>query len=94
MMINRMMTTRILGITAGIWLGALVPGSALAQQNTSADVTEGARVYGDMCGRCHNPRSPLEHNDRAWVAIANHMRNRGNLTGGEVRSVLAFLQAN
>lgn len=63
----------------------------LAQQPPS--VSEGARVYGRMCGRCHNPRSPLERSDRDWVTIANHMRVRANLTGGQVRDVLAFLQA-
>lgn len=62
-------------------------------QQPGGAVGEGARVYGTMCGRCHNPRSPLERTDREWVTIANHMRVRGNLTGPEVRSVLAFLQA-
>lgn len=69
------------------------PGLASAQQSGEGDVAAGARVYGDMCGRCHNPRSPLEQSDRAWVTIANHMRVRGNLTGEQVRDVLAFLQA-
>jgi mono/diheme cytochrome c family protein len=63
---------------------------ATAQQSA---VAGGARVYGDVCGRCHNPRSPLERDDRDWVTIANHMRVRGNLTGQQVRSVLAFLLA-
>ncbi len=93
MQINRMIATTFSGIMTAISLTALVPNTAVSQQAASADVTEGARVYGAMCGRCHNPRSPLEHDDRAWVAIANHMRSRGNLTGKEVRLVLAFLQA-
>lgn len=57
-------------------------------------VSEGARVYENMCGRCHNPRSPLEHTDRSWTMIINHMRIRANLTGKQARSVLAFLQAS
>ncbi len=65
---------------------------ALAAQDDNL-VSEGARVYGNMCGRCHNPRSPLEHTDRSWTMIINHMRIRANLTGTQVRSVLAFLQA-
>jgi mono/diheme cytochrome c family protein len=64
-----------------------------AQQPASDPVADGARVYGAMCGRCHNPRSPLENTDRDWVTIANHMRVRGNLTGDQVRNVVAFLQA-
>ena len=70
---------------------AALPRASSAQQGSA--VTEGARVYGSMCGRCHNPRSPLERTDRDWVTIANHMRVRANLTGKQVRSVLAFLQA-
>ncbi len=65
---------------------------ALAAQ-VDNQVSEGARVYGNMCGRCHNPRSPLEQTDRSWTMIINHMRMRANLTGTQVRSVLAFLQA-
>ena len=66
---------------------------ATAQQTSGATVSEGARTYGAMCGRCHNPRSPLERRDREWVSIANHMRVRAHLTGKQVRSVLAFLEA-
>ncbi len=56
-------------------------------------VSQGARVYGNTCGSCHNARSPLERTDRQWTVIVNHMRARGNLTGSESRAVLAFLQA-
>ncbi len=76
----------------------LSPGAAAAQQaNDNLDgsslVADGAKIYGTMCGNCHNARSPLERSDRQWVTIANHMRARANLTGKEVRGVLAFLQA-
>jgi mono/diheme cytochrome c family protein len=67
------------------------PQAGAAQE--SAAVAEGARVYGTTCGRCHNPRSPLERSDRDWVTIINHMRVRANMTGDQVRNVLAFLQA-
>ncbi len=75
-------------------LGLALPGSSAAQQNANpASVQRGAEVYGSTCGRCHNPRSPLERDDRTWVTIVNHMRARANLTGKEVRDVVAFLQA-
>jgi len=72
---------------------AAVPSTVAAQDAQSNAIAEGARVYGATCGRCHNPRSPLERSDRDWVTIANHMRVRANLTGQQVRSVLAFLEA-
>ena len=68
-----------------------MPAVAGAQQGSA--VAEGAKVYGNTCGSCHNARSPLERTDRQWVTIINHMRIRGNLTGGQARAVLAFLQA-
>ncbi|MFV1985982.1 MAG: c-type cytochrome [Gemmatimonadota bacterium] len=81
-------------IAALVW--SLLPGVALLAGQESGEtslVAEGAAVYGNMCGRCHNPRSPLERDDRSWVTIIQHMRVRGNLTGGQVRTVLAFLKA-
>lgn len=84
---------RAAGALAALTL--LLPPAAIRAQEADGPsaVAEGAAVYGNMCGRCHNPRSPLERSDRDWVAIINHMRIRGNLTGGQVRNVLAFLQA-
>ncbi len=92
---NRRRNQRILvaGWFTGLALCVALPTKTEAQQASGAAVTEGARIYGVTCGRCHNPRSPLERRDREWVTIANHMRVRANLTGKQVRSVLAFLQA-
>lgn len=83
------MKTTILILVTAIATGLPTTLAAQAQD----DVATGAKVYGDMCGRCHNARSPLERTDREWVTIANHMRVRANLTGGQLRAVLAFLQA-
>ncbi len=67
------------------------PGEVEAQQR--GDLGRGAEVYGATCGRCHNPRSPVERSDREWTVIVNHMRTRAGLTGGAARDVLAFLHA-
>ncbi len=77
-----------------VMAGALLtpaPGAAQAQQQ--GDLGRGAEVYGATCGRCHNPRSPVERSDREWTVIVNHMRTRAGLTGRAARDVLAFLQA-
>jgi len=68
----------------------MVPSTASAQQG---DMARGAKAYGITCGRCHNPRSPVERSDRDWIVIMNHMRLRAGLTGQQVRDILAFLQA-
>lgn len=70
-------------------IAILAPRGAAAVQNTM----DGAQVYARTCGRCHNPRSPLERADRDWTVIVSHMRVRGNLTGAESRAVREFLQA-
>lgn len=75
---------------AGVLLSA-APGEAQARQ--PGDLARGAEVYGVSCGRCHNPRSPVERSDREWTVIVNHMRTRAGLPGGASRDVLAFLQA-
>lgn len=80
-----------LALAVSLSLVPLLAPSALAQQGGA--VARGAEVYGAMCGRCHNARSPLERSDRDWVTIVNHMRVRANMTGEQVRNVLAFLQA-
>ena len=87
--VNRL--ARAGGLLAGLTLVLMSPTPTVAQQ--ADGVAEGSRVYGNTCGNCHNARSPLERTDREWVTIINHMRVRANLTGGETRSVLAFLQA-
>ncbi len=69
----------------------IAPPQAVAQESNA--IAEGARVYGETCGLCHDARSPLERSDRDWVTIINHMRVRANMTGDQVRNVLAFLQA-
>ncbi len=85
------------GSPAGVGLAVLAlllwPAAGLSQQAAESEVAAGAKVYGDMCGRCHRPRSPLERTDRDWVTIINHMRVRANLTGKQTRAVLQFLQA-
>jgi mono/diheme cytochrome c family protein len=83
-MLNRWKTSAgtaqlVAGLALVIFMGA---GAVAAQEPDVGAVAAGAVA-----------RSPLERTDRDWVTIANHMRVRANLTGPEVRSVLAFLQA-
>lgn len=87
---TRMRRTRVMGTALIALAAAMLAADASAQES---EVSQGASVYGRVCGRCHNPRSPLERSDNEWVIIANHMRVRGNLTRDQIRSVVAFLQA-
>lgn len=84
-MIKRMMTWTLA-------LGMLLPAAAQAQQDPQL-VGQGAQVYSNNCGRCHNARSSAERTDADWIPIVMHMRARANLTREEARAVLAYLQA-
>ena len=54
----------------------------------------GAQTWANNCARCHNMRDPKELRDDQWRAVVSHMRVRANLTGGEARDVLVFLQGS
>ena len=69
--------------------------SLLADGHVSpGDFTNGANVWRDNCGRCHNIRDARELRDDQWYSTAFHMRLRGGLTGQETRDVIAFLTAS
>lgn len=52
---------------------------------------EGAKIYNQNCGRCHNPRAVQEFTEAEWSVIMPHMRERAQLTGGEARAIEMFL---
>lgn len=86
------MSGRILSLGAAVALiGLLQPPAASAQQGER--VAEGARLYGQTCTRCHNPRPPTERTDRDWTTVMGHMRTRANLSKSDTRAILTFLQA-
>ncbi len=60
---------------------------------TSGDPVRGAKYYSDNCGRCHNPRGPMEHRDRDWSIIITHMRITAGLPGQQARDIYAFMAA-
>lgn len=67
---------------------------AAADQPKKGDYSNGAMVWAENCGRCHNIRDPREYRDDQWVTVVSHMRIRAGLTGQESRDVLAFLIAS
>ena len=54
-------------------------------------VAEGAKVYSENCGRCHNARPAEELSKREWSVVMPHMRAKAHLTGKEALAVEAFL---
>ncbi len=58
------------------------------------DFQQGAKIWAENCGRCHNIRSANELRDDQWITTVFHMRIRAGLTGQESRDVLTFLQGS
>ncbi len=65
---------------------------AATQSGDPTKFADGAKAWAETCARCHNMRDPKELRDEQWRATISHMRVRANLTGGEARDILAFLQ--
>ena len=52
----------------------------------------GAQLWGENCGRCHNPPGPGEFRNSNWDVVGQHMRLRANLTGTDTEKIIAFLK--
>ena len=87
-MTKRAIAPTILAVAA--FLAA--PATARAQVNPLL-IGEGAQVWANNCGRCHNIRPPTERTDTQWITVLMHMRARANLTRHQADAVLAYLQA-
>jgi len=85
---------------AALWTGhagAQQPAAqkTAAPQQQAADpaaMARGARLWGQACAQCHNPRDPKDLSDEQWRVSVSHMRIRAGLTGQEARDILRFLQ--
>lgn len=70
----------------------VVSGLALVVPSaTGARELDGATVFQDNCGRCHQPRTPGDLSPTGWRAVSFHMRVKANLTPAEFRALEAFL---
>ena len=54
-------------------------------------VAEGAKLYSENCGRCHNARPASDYTKREWSVVMPHMREKAHMTGTESLAVEAFI---
>ncbi len=52
----------------------------------------GTQLWGENCGRCHNPPGPGEFSSANWDIIGSHMRVRTNITETEERKIIDYLK--
>jgi mono/diheme cytochrome c family protein len=62
--------------------------------SANVSLSQAGEKWSDMCGRCHNLRSPSEYSDAQWAVALDHMRLIVPLTSQEQYEILAFLTAN
>ena len=79
----------LLGVAATL-INVGCAGSPVQQQVGELD--QGARIWTQMCSRCHNRREAPEFTAEQWPIIVNHMRSRSDLTKSEAQAVASFLQ--
>jgi len=56
-------------------------------------IAEGAKLYSQNCGRCHNARPASDYTKREWSVVMPHMREKAHMTGTESLAVEAFLNS-
>ncbi len=82
-------------VTIGTGIIGLISSLALATPYPEAgNFQQGAKIWAENCGRCHNIRDPQDMRNDQWITSVFHMRVRAGLTGQETRDVLTFLQAS
>jgi hypothetical protein len=79
-------------------LGVALPGrtssgNAAPTAPSPAVAANGATLWAENRGHCHNIRSPDSYSDAQWDVVALHMRVRANLTAPERDQILAFLRS-
>lgn len=72
-------------------LASLIFGQ-VANGKTEKQETDGAKIYGSVCVRCHRAPEPTQRSSAGWQTIMLHMRVRAHLTKNEASSVLAFMK--
>ena len=65
-----------------------------SKTESSFSMQAAGQRWSEVCGQCHNLRSPGEYSDAQWQVAVHHMRVRVPLTGEDQRVILKFLQAS
>ncbi len=54
---------------------------------------QGAQLWPQICGTCHNARPGGERSPAEWDTIMMHMRSVANLPAEDAQAILVFLKA-
>jgi mono/diheme cytochrome c family protein len=62
------------------------------QQKKAALFLQGAKLWPNYCGNCHNPRGPSDRSPVDWDLIMMHMRARANMPPDVTEAILEYLK--
>ena len=62
------------------------------EQKQAALFIQGARLWPNYCGNCHNPRGPSDRSPVDWDLIIMHMRSTANIPAQDARAILEYLK--
>ena len=78
---------------AFIMAGCATPSAKNPTGKSAVAGLNGATLWAQNCGHCHNIRSPDSYSDAQWEVAMLHMRIRANLTADEHRQIVVFLKS-
>ena len=82
----------LLIMTASFTFGDYAHAQAEDKEEIKESELNGAELWSQNCGRCHNIRNPQEFNDAQWNIVVSHMRIIGGIPGAQARAITKFLQ--
>lgn len=88
------MASVLLSTASLVTLAADTSQPAQAPTQDAAQFARGAAEWQQLCGSCHNLRSPSELTNAEWDVAMGQMRVRAGLTGQQARDITAFLKAS
>ncbi len=88
------MASALLSTASLVTLAADTSQPAQTPTQDAAQFARGAAEWQQLCGSCHNLRSPSELTNAEWDVAMGQMRVRAGLTGQQERDITAFLKAS
>lgn len=88
------MASVLLSTASLVTLAADTSQPAQTPTQDAAQFARGAAEWQQLCGSCHNLRSPSELTNAEWDVAMGQMRVRAGLTGQQERDITAFLKAS
>ena len=71
----------------------LAAAAETAKSEDKALFRQGAQLWPQVCGTCHNARPGGERSPAEWETIMMHMRSVANIPEGDAQAIMAFLKA-